>query len=182
MKGHTTREGRSISISGYKALGLLILVAIVTASIVVVGLTPVHRTDIQHSDPEGDVSDPNCDIVQITSYRDGIYVAVEMQVAGSVQENNDSLPYGYWLIVVLRGIEEGHTDSHILSLYYEDGTTSEPNLPVSVENDSLRLLVPFSCFNPDSYMIGLEGAASNGLEEDLTPVDRNGTVARMLLP
>ncbi|MBD3159435.1 MAG: hypothetical protein GF309_11645 [Candidatus Lokiarchaeota archaeon] len=159
---------------------LIIVIVIGIPSIFFIGRMPVHRTNITHTDPEGDVSDPNCDIVQITSYRDGIYVAIEMQVAGSIQENNDSLPYGYWLIIVSRGIEEGHTDSHIISLYYEDGTVSEPGLPVSVENDTLRLLVPFSRFNPDSYMIGLEGAASNGFEEDLTPVDRNGTVARLL--
>jgi hypothetical protein len=163
-----------------RVLALIIIVVIGIPSIMFIGRMPVHRTNITHTDPEGDVSDSNCDIVQITSYRDGIYVAVEMQVAGSIQENNDFLPYGYWLIIVLRGIEEGHTDSHTINFYYENRTVSEPGLPVSVENDTLRLLVPFSRFNPDSYMIGLEGAASNGLEEDLTPVDRNGTVARLL--
>ena len=162
-------------ILGKRTRIIVILVIVFIPSIIVIGRIPVHRTIIEHSDLRGDVSDPDCDIIQIRSYLTGNDIAVEMTVAGRI---NISSTYLYRLTIVARGIDDD--SAHIYALTCKDGIVSQFDLSVSTENDTMTIFFPLTQFISDSYMIGLEGWATNVSEIDMTMEDRNGTVARLL--
>ena len=163
-----------------KILAIITITVVAFSGIIFIGQLPVHRTNNQNSDIEGDVTDSNIDIVLIKSYLEGDYIALQMKVAGKVM-NNTSRVYEYRIIVVAKRV--GDNRSHIYTCYYSDGDLSLDYLRAYTANDTLTILFPLAAFISGSFMIGLEGSASvggNGLERDVTAMDRNGTIARLL--
>jgi hypothetical protein len=175
MEEHTSKVQHSLMLLGKRTKIIVVLVIVMIPSIIVIGRIPVHRTKIEHLDLRGDVTDLDCDIIQIRSYLIGNDIALEMMVAGRI---NISSTYLYRLTIVAKGIDDD--SAHIYALTCKDGTVSQFDLSVSTENDTMTIFFPLTQFISDSYMIGLEGTATNVHETDYTMEDRNGTVARLL--
>ena len=174
LEEHTSKAQPTSILFGKRTLAIVVLIVMIS-SIIVVGQSPVHRTNIEHSDLRNDVLDPNCDIIQIRSYLSGNDITLEMTVAGRI---NISSTYLYRLTIVAKHSDED--SAHIYALTCKDGTVSQFDLSVSIENDTITIFFPLTQFISNSYMIGLEGWASNMSETDMTMEDRNGTVARLL--
>ena len=167
---------------GKKRLAILVIASItLLIGIPTIGHLPVHRTNILHSDAQGDVPDPDFDIIQIRSYAQSQYVVLELTVAGLIQtaDTESSYPdYLYRIIVVARGLNHG---PHVYSCKYQDGIVEQYGFDAEVENSTLRIYFPLTAFVSDSYMIGLEGSDQYTLDCDLTPEDRDSSLARLLL-
>ncbi len=164
-----------------KILASITLVVVTLSGIIVIGQLPVHRTNIEHSDVEGDVIDMNIDIILIKSYLEGNSITLQMKVVGRVMNNTSSLEYEYRIIVVARGFDD--ESAHIYTCFYSDGDITPNYLQAYTTNDTLTILFPLTAFLHGSFMVGLEGSASmsgNGVERDLTVEDRNGTIAKLL--
>jgi hypothetical protein len=159
------------------AASIIILVAV--SGITVIGQMPVNRTNIQHSDPAGDVADPNIDIVLIKSYLNGTDLYLQMTVAGEIVETNSTVGYQYKLIIVAKGLSED-AHAHIYALSYDNGSMeiSSASAHPYVNGSTLTIVVPISILVQGDYMIGLEGAAM-GLGADYTTEDRDGQVAHL---
>ncbi len=145
-----------------------------------IGHLPIHRTNIQYSDPVGDVSEPDFDIIKVRSYIQSRNIVLELTVAGIIQTPDTDSTYSnfiYRINVVARGINH---DPHIYSCAYQNGVVSQYGFDVEVENATLRIFFPLTAFISDSYMIGLEGVAQSPFEHDLTPEDRDSNIARLL--
>ena len=145
-----------------------------------IGHLPIQKTNIQYSDPQGDVSDSDFDIIEIRSYAQFQYIVLELTVAGMIQTPDTEPSYSdfiYRINVVARGIDR---DPHIYSCAYQNGVVSQYGFDVKVENATLRIFFPLTAFISDSYMIGLEGVTQYSLDEDLTPEDRDSNIARLL--
>lgn len=159
---------------------LVSLLLILLIGVPTIGHLPIHRTNIQYSDPQGDVSDSDFDIIEIRSYSQFQYIVLELTVAGIIQTPDTEPTYSefiYRINVVARGINLG---PHIYSCAYQNGVVSQYGFDVEVENATLRIFFPLTAFVSDSYMIGLEGAAQYVFDEDLTPEDRDSNIARLL--
>ncbi len=142
---------------------------------------PVHRTNIIYTDISGDVTDPNFDIVQIRSFAEAQYIVLELTVAGVIQTEDSERSYPLFLYrinVVAKGLND--VTAHIYACTFRNGVRNPHGFDTEVENATLRIFFPWTFFIPDSYMIGLEGRASNGLENDYTLSDRNSAIARLL--
>lgn len=63
-----------------KILAIIAITVVASSGIIIIGQLPVHRTNNQNSDIEGDVTDSNIDIVLIKSYLEGDYIALQMKV------------------------------------------------------------------------------------------------------
>ena len=144
------------------------------------GHLPVHRTNILHSDALGEVSDPDFDIIEIRSYAQSRYIVLELTVTGLIQTSDSEYPYSNYLYrinVVAKGIDR---EVHIYSCAYKYGIIEQYGFDVEVDNSTLRVFFPLTAFIPDSYMIGLEGSAQFSFGRDLTPEDRDSSLARVL--
>ncbi len=165
-----------------KILPVVLVLSIVITSILIIGLQPVHRTTIEHSDIENDVSDSNIDIISIRSYLNESDIILQMTVLGTILNSTADSNYEYRLIIVARGVIDDR--SHIYTCYYANGTTWPYDFQATPENNTLVIVFPLTIFLSDSYMIGLEGIATvsgnDGVERDQTEEDRNGIVARLL--
>lgn len=158
----------------------MFLLIVLLVGIPTIGQLPIHRTNIQYSDPQGDVSDPNFDIIEIKSYSELRYIVLELTVAGTIQTSETGSLYGgfiYRINVVAKGI---NLAPHIYSCAYQNGVVSQYGFDTEVENATLRIFFPLTAFISDSYMIGLEGCAQSPLEDDLTPEDRDANLVRLL--
>ncbi|MFW9786176.1 MAG: hypothetical protein ACFFE2_12565 [Candidatus Thorarchaeota archaeon] len=145
-----------------------------------IGHLPIHRTNIQYSDPLGDVSDPDFDVIEIRSYIRFQNIILELTVAGTIQTPDTWSSYSdfiYRINVVARGINRA---AHIYSCAYQNGVVDQYGFDVEVANSTLRIFFPMTAFISDSYMIGLEGVAQSPFEDDLTPEDRDSNIARLL--
>jgi hypothetical protein len=134
-----------------------------------------------HTDIYGDVPDPNFDIVQIRSFAEAQYIVLELTVAGVIQTEDTEPSYPaflYRITVVAKGLND--VTAHIYACTFRNGVRNPHDFDTEVENATLRIFFPWTFFIPDSYMIGLEGRASNGLDEDYTLSDRNSAVALLL--
>jgi len=159
----------------FMTLLLILLIGVPT-----IGHLPIHRTNIQYSDPQGDVLDPDFDIIEIKSYIQFQIIVLELTVAGIIQTPDTEPTYSdfiYRINVVARGINHC---PHIYSCAYQNGVVSQYGFDVEVENATLRIFFPLTAFISDSYMIGLEGVAQTPFEDDLTPEDRVSNIARLL--
>jgi hypothetical protein len=159
---------------------LVIIIIILLIGVPTIGHLPVHRTNILHSDPQGDVPDPDFDIIQIRSYAQSLYVVLELTVAGLIQTADTNSSYSnflYEITVVAKGINLG---PHIYSCTYQNGVVEQYGFDAEVENSTLRIFFPLAAFISDSYMIGLEGRAQYSFDRDLTPEDRDSSLARLL--
>ena len=165
-----------------------VLLTVVAFIILLIGIPtishlPVHRTNIIHTDIYGDVTDPNFDIVQIRSFAEAQYIVLELTVAGVIETEDPEQSYPtflYKIIVVAKGLNEGLNDqAHIYICTLKNGVVSQYGFDTEVENATLRIFFPWTAFLSDSYMIGLEGRAQNGLNDDHTLSDRNSAVARL---
>jgi hypothetical protein len=179
----TVREESTSLLSRTRGLASLLLVILVITAIFVIGRVPVHRTNITHTDPEGDVSNPDCDIVRIKSFLDRKNIVIEMMVAGRINNNTTasqySYPYEYRVTIVAKMVDDD--EAHIYVIRYKNGSLGPASDARAVtENDTLTIFFPLSEFVSGSYMIGLEGWASDYNWVDRTPSDRNATVARLL--
>ncbi len=165
-----------------KILPVVLVLSIVITSILIIGLQPVHRTTIEHSDIENDVSDSNIDIISIRSYLNESDIILQMTVLGTILNSTADSNYEYRLIIVARGVIDDR--SHIYTCYYDNGTTWPYDFQATPENNTLVIVFPLTIFLSDSYMIGLEGIATvsgnDGVERDQTEEDRNEIVARLL--
>lgn len=164
-----------------RLIAALIIIVVAVSGIVMIGQMPVNRTNIEHSDPVGDVTDPNIDIVRIKSYLNGTDLYLQMTVAGEIMVTNASIGYQYKLIIVAKGVSED-ASAHIYTLSYDNGSmdlSSFSSLARPYVNGStLTIVVPISILVQGDYMIGLEGAAmAHGA--DYTAEDRNGQVAHL---
>jgi len=166
---------------GKKRLAVLVIASItLLIGFPTIGHLPVHRTNILHSDAQGDIPDPDFDIIQIRSYTQSHYVVLELTVAGLIQTADTESSYSdflYRITVVAKGINNG---PHIYSCTYQDGIVGQYGFDAEVENSTLRIFFPLTAFIPDSYMIGLEGTARTPFDQDLTPEDRDSSLARLL--
>jgi len=182
MGASRKESGHQFNLTRRKSIAGIFFVIIVSSVIIVIGQIPVHRTNIQHSDMIGDVSNANIDIVLVKSFLNGSNVSLEMTVAGRIMNSTVNERYEYRLIVVAKGLVD--TKAHVYTCYYDNGSTWPYSLRSFSKNDTLTILFPIATFISDSYMIGLEGVASVSssieIERDYTPEDRNGTIARIL--
>jgi hypothetical protein len=163
-----------------RVLVAIILVGVVITSVIVVGQQPIHRTDIEHSDPLGDVSDSDIDILQIQSYLNGTDVYLKMTVAGNIIETSNTTPYRYKILIITRGLSY-ENDTAVHTFTYENGSVEDSMYSILsyVENDTLTIVVPITVLGNVRYMIGLEGRTQTYYDEDLTPLDRDGSVAHL---
>ncbi|MGV9168811.1 MAG: hypothetical protein ACOC38_02600 [Promethearchaeia archaeon] len=177
-------EGRSIlsflstKLRQRPILALGIIAIILVPTIIVVGRTPVHRTNIEHMDPEGDVEDSSIDIIRIGSRLKGTTLVLQMVVVGKILNETQTSLYQYNFRIVMKDMNLKET--HIYRITYENGTL-EPqySTSVAVENNTLTVYFPISTFYSGEYMIGLEGRAQTPYETDTTESDRNCTIARL---
>ncbi len=170
-----------------RLIAALIIMSVAVAGIVVVGRQPVHRTDIEHTDTLGDVIDADIDIIGIRSYLNGTELYLQMTVAGRIV--TDTTRYQYEMLVIAKSLDGGDhiitngSSGHIYALFaYMNGSVA-PSLysPRShADGSTLTIAVSLSMFSSGSYMIGLEGIAKNGLEQDYTPEDRDSEIPRLL--
>lgn len=169
--------------SSFKArlIAALIIIVVAVAGIAMIGQMPVNRTNIEHSDPVGDVTDPNIDIVLIKSYLNGTDLYLQMTVAGKIVVTNSTIGYLYKLIIVAKGVSED-ASAHVYTLSYDNGSMELSSFSDSVRpyvnGSTLTLVVPISILVQGDYMIGLEGAAM-AYGADYTAEDRNGQVAHL---
>jgi hypothetical protein len=160
---------------------LILALAIILLGIGIIGNLSVHRTNIVRTDPIGDVTDPDFDILQIKSFAESQHVVLELTVAGVIQ-TLDTVPFPnflYRLIVVARGLE---TNAHIYACTYDGDVIHQYEFDFEIDNSTLRIFFPMTAFVHDSYMIGLEASAGTPLEEDFTPEDRDSPVSKLLFP
>lgn len=172
---------RAIQHIGKKQFSILVTALIILLiGVPIIRQLPVHRTNILYSDAQGDATDPDFDIIQIKSYAQLQYIVLELTVAGLIQTSDTEESYSdfiYRINVVAKGIDR---DSHIYSCAYHDGVITQYGFDVEIENSTLRIFFPLTAFISDSYMIGLEGVAQSPFGDDLTPEDRDSTLARLL--
>ncbi|MFW9989049.1 MAG: hypothetical protein ACFFC3_10360 [Candidatus Odinarchaeota archaeon] len=159
---------------------LLILSTLITIPIIwYIGNLPIphHRTDIIITDPLGDVSDPDVDIIEIRSYKSSewrqnfsstpYFFVLELTVEGTIRYQ-----YLYSINIVVTN-DEGASIHHC---DYYNGRQSSYNLDVEVENSTLKMYFPVNSLLHNAYMTGLEGVANNVIEEDLTGDDRDNPI------
>jgi hypothetical protein len=167
--------------AGKKQIAFIVIALIILLiGVPTIGHLPVHRTNILHSDAQGDVPDPDFDIIQIRSYAQSWYVVLELTVAGLIQTADTNSSYSdflYEITVVAKGINLG---PHIYSCTYQNGIVEQYGFDAEVENSTLRIFFPLAAFISDSYMIGLEGRAMTPFDRDLTSEDRDSPLARLL--
>ena len=173
---------RAIRHIGKKQVSILVTALIILLiGVPIIGQLPVHKTNILYSDAQGDVPDPDFDIIQIKSYAQFQYIVLELTVAGLIQTPDTEASYSdfiYRINVVAIGIDR---HCHIYSCAYQDGVITQYGFDVEIENSTLRIFFPLTAFISDSYMIGLEGVAQYAFGEDLTPEDRDSKLVRLLL-
>ena len=162
---------------------IIVLVVLYATSFLVIAQAPVHRTDIDHSDPLGDSIDSDVDIIRLRSYREGQNVVLEMTVDGQIKANTSTqwpfYDYRYEFTIVTKGAYDGSSGTWHCA--YRDGELAYYDFGTEVDTDTLRIYFPLSTFFGDSFMIGLEGLADGpGLADDFTDHDRDGEVARIL--
>lgn len=163
-----------------RLIAVLIIIVVAVSGIVVIGQMPVNRTNIEHSDPLGDVTDANIDIVLIKSYLNGTNLYLQMTVASEIVKTNATFAYQYSILVIAEGISEGSNAFEYLLSYVNGSLTESPYSPCSyVNGTTLTIVVPISMIRQGDYMTGLEGFADNSLERDLTVSDRDGEVAHL---
>ncbi len=170
-----------LKMSSFKTrlIAAVIIIVIAVSAITVIGQMPVNRTNIDHSDPVGDVTDPKIDIVLIKSYLNGTDLYLQMTVAGEIVVTNATIGYQYKLIIVAKGVSED-ASAHIYALSYDNGSmeTSSFSARPHVNGSTLTIVVSISILVQGDYMIGLEGVAE-GLGADYTAEDRDGQVAHL---
>lgn len=175
-------DSRLSNLSLKKLLLVALVLVIVVSSFLIIGLQPVHRANIEHTDIEDDVFDSNIDIISVSSHLEENDLILRMTVVGTILNNTADTSYEYRLIIVARGLIDNRT--HVYTCYYANGTTWPYAFQALPENNTLVIVFPLTIFLSDSYMIGLEGIATvsgnDGVERDQTEEDRNGTVARLL--
>lgn len=171
-------EVDSLRYSWKRTVLVVVMIIVVLLGTSIIGNLPVHRTNIVHTDPLGDVSDPDFDIIQIKSIGEPSQIVLELTVAGRIQTpETASYPnFLYFIVVVARGISHG---PHIYSCVYDGENIKQYGFDFEVDNSTLRVFFPLTAFIPDSYMIGLEASAAS-LEEDNTPEDRDSSIALLL--
>ena len=160
---------------------VFLMLAIVLVGTPIIGNLPVHRTNIQYTDSLGDIQEPNFDIIQIKSHLVANNIVLELTVAGLIQitDSNISHPDFLYRIIIVGKHHDGG-QGHIYACTYSDGVIQQYGFDFEVDNSTLRIFFPLTAFIPDSYMIGLEGATCSPFEEDLTPEDRDSSIARLL--
>lgn len=178
-----SKETSTSLLSRKRGLASLLLVILVISAIFVIGRVPVHRANIEHKDPEGDVSNPDCDIVRIKSFLDRKHIVLEMMVAGRINNSTTasqySYPYEYRFTIVAKMLDDD--EAHIYVIRYKNGSLGPSSDARAVtENNTLTIFFSLNEFVSDSYMIGLEGWASDYNWVDRTSSDRNATIARLL--
>jgi hypothetical protein len=171
-----------------RVLAVIIIVVIGIPSIIFIGHMPVHRTNITHTDPEGDVSDPNSDIIRLSSNRTGNVIVIEMTVAGEIRNKTDYSPnpdspsrasYEYGISIIAKKPNEDQIRIHYID--YDYGVLDRDyNTSAHVENDTLTIYFPMYEFISGYYMIGLEGRTKTYTVDDTTGSDRDRPVARLL--
>jgi hypothetical protein len=159
---------------------LVSLLIIILIGVPMVGHLPVHRTNIQYSDPQGDVSDSDFDIIEIRSYIQFQYIILELTVAGIILTPDAQSSYSDFIYRINVVAREINRDPYIYSCAYRNGVVEQYGFDVEVDGATLRIFFPLTAFLLGSYMIGLEGAAQYPFDEDLTPEDRNSSIARLL--
>jgi hypothetical protein len=161
-----------------RTLTTIIVIALIAGSVYYVGRLPVHLTDKIHSDVEGDVANPDVDIILIRSYGELNHIVLEMTVAGMIQNMEY---YRYVLTVVAR--EYNSIEAHIYQCDYENGVVEQYHFETEVNNSTLKIFFSLSGFLQGSFMIGFEAAAfspsSAGAEKDTTTSDRESPIARL---
>ncbi|MDF1537947.1 MAG: hypothetical protein P1Q69_03500 [Candidatus Thorarchaeota archaeon] len=177
-EGRTTLFQLTARLPRTRVLAVIVLVIIAVPSIVIVGQQPVHRTEIEHTDPEGDVTDPDIDIIQIKSYLNGTDLFLELTVAGSIVETSGEIGYLYRLEIITKGLA---ADIGIVTyrVTFENGTVTGYSTYGYVKENTLTIVVSIYTLRDVSYMVGLEGKAQSYFEADETLPDRNGTVAHL---
>jgi len=166
-----------------RVLTLIIIIVIGIPSILFIGHIPVHRTNITHSDPEGDVSDSNIDIIQLCSYRTGNDIAFEITVAGKIRNVTDSSPYpdpyDYRITIITRKPNEESTPAYKIS--YTNGTLGlQYRTTARLENNTLTIFLPLHEIISGYYIVDIKGTARTYTETDTTEPDWNRPVARLL--
>lgn len=178
-EGRTTISQLRARLPRTRFLAAAVLLIVVVPSTIVVGQMPVNRTNIEHSDPVGDVSNSNIDIVQIRSYLNGTDLYLELTVAGNIVEINKTTLYQYRLTIVTRSVE-AEAGIAVYQITYENGSVSGYSAQAFVKGDTLTLVVSINTIAPGYYMIGLEGRAQTASEQDTTSLDRSSEVAHFL--
>ncbi len=158
-----------------------ISIILLMLSLLYIGYLPVHRTQISHTDSEGDITDPNADILSYRSYRQGFFIVLELVVAGEIISGDIDDVSGYLYRLSIVGKFVGSNDSHIYSCAFQDGIVESYLLDSEIQEDTLRIFFPLSIFLKGSYMIGLEASAYSVLdEEDLGAEDREADIQHLL--
>ena len=160
------------------ALSLITVIAV--ASIAVLGQMPVHRTNIEHTDPLGDVADADVDIVNIKSYLNGTDLYLQLTVAGNIVETNATVRYQYNINIVGKRVTD--TEGHLYGFTFENGSMGVSTYTSNsfVSGDTLTIVTPISTLLPGVYMIGLEAHAQTVYGQDYTAEDRDGEIAHLL--
>lgn len=166
-----------------RVLALIIIIVIGIPGVFFIGRMPVHRTNITHTDPEGDVSDSNIDIVQLRSYRTGNDIALEITVAGEIRNVTDSSPYpdpyDYRITIITRRPNEEGTPAYRVS--YTNGTLGlQYDTRANVDNNTLTIFLPLYEIDSRYYIIDIKGTARTYTETDTTEADSDRPVERLL--
>jgi hypothetical protein len=160
---------------------VFLTIVTITLGTSIIGNIPVHRTNILYTDPVGDVSDSDFDIIQIKSIGETSQIVLELTVAGRIQttETASYSNFLYRVIVVARGISL--EEAHIYACTFNGEGIQQYGFDFEVYNSTLRIFFPFTAFVHDSFMIGLEATTgSPRAEQDLTPEDRDSPIERLL--
>lgn len=145
------------------------------------GHTPVHRANIEGTDPIGDVANPDIDLIGYKSYistewsqnypLSPYFIVLELTIVGTIKEDTY---HQYSFSIVARRLSD--EIGHVYHFNFYNGACSE-NLDFEVENSTFRMHFPITRFIPNDYMTGLEvWVMSTSFEQDFTPEMRDAPI------
>ena len=164
-------------------VAILFLIILTILSMIDFYAEPVHRVNIHHTDPMGDVENPDIDIIQIGSYEEENNIVLALTVDGIIQSNEESLEkdnesFRYELTIITR-----NNNDQVIIIYhiiFVNGKVQNYNFSSRIYGDTLRIFIEKDTFPMDVFIVGLESIThspvSVGAETDTTSLDRDRSI------